>query len=64
MTHDQDQVLERPIDVKIGLDGSLYILDFGQMHMRGGQEVVKANTGRIFRLAPTASRAVIPATGQ
>jgi glucose/arabinose dehydrogenase len=64
MTHDRDQALERPIDVKIGPDGAMYILDFGQMHMRGGNEVVKAHTGRIFRLAPSAGPTVIPATSR
>ena len=44
--------LERPIDVKFGPDGSLYVLDFGQMEMRGGQEHVKAQSGKLFRLVP------------
>jgi len=42
--------LERPIDVKFGPDGALYILDFGQMQMRRGQEQVSAGTGRVFKL--------------
>ncbi|HEY0009055.1 MAG TPA: hypothetical protein VGB55_10065 [Tepidisphaeraceae bacterium] len=44
--------LERPIDVKFGPDGALYILDFGRMEMKNGQPKVTAKTGRIFRLAP------------
>jgi len=42
--------LERPIDVKFGPDGAMYILDFGQLKMRGGKERVPARTGRIFKL--------------
>jgi glucose/arabinose dehydrogenase len=44
--------LERPIDVKFGPDGAIYILDFGQMEMKNGREQVKAGTGRIYKLAP------------
>ncbi|HEX8340489.1 MAG TPA: hypothetical protein VF624_06230 [Tepidisphaeraceae bacterium] len=49
--------LERPIDVKIGPDGALYILDFGQLELRNGRERVKNKTGRVFRLGkqPTPS---------
>lgn len=43
--------LERPIDVKFGPDGAMYILDFGRMRMRGGTEVTQPRSGRIFRLA-------------
>jgi len=55
--------LERPIDVKFGPDGSLYILDFGQMEMKNGKPEVKRGTGKIFKLvasepeAPTTSPA-------
>jgi hypothetical protein len=44
--------LERPIDVKIGPDGSVYILDFGKMIVKGGQEKISAGTGKIFKLSP------------
>jgi glucose/arabinose dehydrogenase len=43
--------LERPIDVKFGPDGAMYILDFGEMRMRGGKERVTTRTGRVYRLA-------------
>lgn len=43
--------LERPIDVKFGPDGAMYILDFGNMRMRGGTEKIKPKSGRIFRLS-------------
>ena len=42
--------LERPIDVKLGPDGALYILDFGQVEMKNGKPDVKSGTGKIFRL--------------
>jgi len=44
--------LERPVDVKFGPDGSLYILDMGRMEVKNGKEHVSAATGQIFRLVP------------
>ena len=44
--------LERPVDVKIGPDGSLYILDMGRMEVKNGKERVRAATGQVFRLIP------------
>jgi glucose/arabinose dehydrogenase len=44
--------LERPVDLKIGPDGSLYILDMGRMVMKGGKEHVMSATGQVFRLVP------------
>jgi glucose/arabinose dehydrogenase len=44
--------LERPIDVKFGPDGALYILDYGQMYMKDGQEKVTPGTGRIWKVVP------------
>lgn len=61
LTHDRDDALERPIDVKVGPDGALYVLDFGQMHMRGGKEVVESHTGRIFRLSAIPQPTTAPA---
>lgn len=56
--HGEEAVgLERPIDAKFGPDGALYILDFGQMKMRNGQEQVSGGTGRIFRLVGTGDTA-------
>jgi hypothetical protein len=47
--------LERPIDIKFGPDGKLYIVDYGQMEMREGRETPRAGTGRIFVLDPVAA---------
>lgn len=45
--------LQRPIDVKFGPDGALYILDLGRMTVKGNGDVrVEGRTGQIFRLRP------------
>ena len=46
--------LERPIDVKVGPDGAIYILDFGQMENKEGEPEIHAGTGRIFKLYKSA----------
>ncbi len=49
--HDNPLGLERPIDVKFGPDGALYILDFGRLEVgKTGKEEVQGGTGRIYRL--------------
>jgi glucose/arabinose dehydrogenase len=45
--------LERPIDVKFGPDGSLYIVDLGRVEYRDGQPRVAEKTGKVLRVAPT-----------
>jgi glucose/arabinose dehydrogenase len=44
--------MERPIDIKIAPDGSMYILDFGQMRLRGGNPEITRRSGRLYRLTP------------
>jgi glucose/arabinose dehydrogenase len=46
-------LLERPVDVKFGPDGTLYILDAGHMRMHNGREQFEPGTGKIFRLVPS-----------
>ena len=46
------EMLERPIDVKIGPDSYLYVLDFGRLDPRGGKKRVKPGTGQVFRMLP------------
>jgi glucose/arabinose dehydrogenase len=53
------ELLERPIDVKFGPDGFMYVLDFGKADYRDGRPNVTARTGQIYRLLP----ANIPSTG-
>ncbi|MDB5325768.1 MAG: repeat containing protein [Phycisphaerales bacterium] len=54
--------LERPIDVKFGPDGALYIVDYGRMEMKNGHERIESKTGRVFRLGPPAIPSTSPAT--
>jgi glucose/arabinose dehydrogenase len=42
--------VERPVDVKFGPDGALYVLDFGKMDMKNGHYRIKSGSGRIYRL--------------
>ena len=51
----REEGIERPIDVKVGPDGYLYILDFGRIKMYKGNIKVFENTGKIFRLVPIQS---------
>ncbi len=56
--------MERPIDVKFGPDGGLYIVDFGYMELKNGRERIKERTGRIYRLGkyiPPATRPAVTA---
>ena len=45
-----DLELERPVDVKFGPDGALYILDMGKLDVRKGRERVPGGTGKIYKL--------------
>jgi glucose/arabinose dehydrogenase len=54
-------LLERPVDVKFGPDGYLYVLDFGRMEVRSGRDRVMGNTGQVFRLRPLGPPATMPA---
>jgi glucose/arabinose dehydrogenase len=53
--------MERPIDVKIGPDGAMYILDFGQVEYKpDGRKKISSGTGRLYKLAPDSSPATRP----
>lgn len=52
--------LERPIDVKFGPDGAMYVLDFGQAEFKDGKTRVRPGTGRIFKLVGTAEPTTRP----
>lgn len=58
---DGPQMLNRPIDVAFAPDGSMYLLDMGQMRLRDGSERFKPGTGRLYRLGP-AEQPAEPAT--
>ena len=47
------KALERPCDVKIGPDGSMYILDFGHIEYKSsGKQRPSGGTGAIYKLSP------------
>lgn len=50
--------LERPVDVKFGPDGALYVLDLGEMEVVDGQIKTRNGTGRLYRLIPSREAAL------
>jgi glucose/arabinose dehydrogenase len=59
--HHSGEALERPVDVKFGPDGKLYILDYGRMEVRNGREKLVPGSGRIFLLEPAEPVSTTPA---
>lgn len=49
---DLENGLERPVDVKIGPDGNVYILDFGVFEPTEKSARVLPKTGKVFRVEP------------
>jgi glucose/arabinose dehydrogenase len=49
--------LERPIDVKFGPDGALYIVDMGKVEYRNGKPSVERGSGKVLRVFATTSEA-------
>ena len=43
---------ERPVDVKVGPDGLVYVLDFGAFESTGMSAKVFPKTGKVFRIEP------------
>jgi hypothetical protein len=56
LTQGRDEGMERPIDVKFGPDGNLYILDFGRASFKHGHLKAASGTGKIFILSPVAEK--------
>ena len=50
--------LERPIDVKFGPGGILYILDFGRAKMKHGHLDTDDGTGKIFVCLPASQSTI------
>jgi glucose/arabinose dehydrogenase len=42
--------LERPVDVQVGPDGAIYVLDFGAFVTAGGAPKAFPKTGKLFRI--------------
>jgi glucose/arabinose dehydrogenase len=51
-TLDLEDGLERPVDVKVGPDGHVYVLDFGPFILGQGQPKGFPKTGKVFRIEP------------
>lgn len=53
--------LERPVDVKVGPDGALYVLDMGEIEYKtdGRQKVARAG-GKLFKLVPSRAATTQP----
>ena len=44
--------LERPVDVRIGPDGYIYVLDYGVLNISASGQKALPKTGRVFRVEP------------
>ena len=49
-TLDKRNAFERPVDVRIGPDGMVYVLDFGAFIVSAGQPKAFPKTGKLFRV--------------
>ena len=49
---DLENGFERPVDVKVGPDGLVYVLDFGVFEPTATGQEILPKTGRIFRVEP------------
>ena len=51
-TLDLQEAFERPVDVKVGPDGLVYVLDFGVFRSTATAANVMPKTGKVFRIEP------------
>jgi glucose/arabinose dehydrogenase len=51
-TLDLQEAFERPVDVKIGPDGLVYVVDFGVFRPQKKMANVMPKTGKVFRIEP------------
>ena len=57
---DLENGFERPVDVKVGPDGLVYVLDFGVFNPTEKSVKVFPKTGRVFRIEPASSPSRTP----
>lgn len=55
-TLDLQEAFERPVDVKVGPDGLVYVLDFGVFRSTMTAANVMPKTGKVFRIEPLSGR--------
>jgi glucose/arabinose dehydrogenase len=53
---DLEEGFERPVDVKVGPDGLVYVLDFGVFNPSEKTMKVFPKTGRVYRIEPVTAR--------
>jgi glucose/arabinose dehydrogenase len=53
---DLEEGFERPVDVKVGPDGLVYVLDFGVFNPTEKVMKVFPKTGRVYRIEPVPAR--------
>jgi glucose/arabinose dehydrogenase len=53
---DLQEAFERPVDVKVGPDGLVYVLDFGVFESTEKAAKVMPKTGKVFRIEPVPGR--------
>jgi glucose/arabinose dehydrogenase len=51
-TLDLQEAFERPVDVKVGPDGNVYVVDFGVFRPQAKAANVMPKTGKVFRIEP------------
>ena len=58
-----EDALEHPVDVKVGPDGLVYVLDFGVVRSTADADNVMPRTGKVFRIEPVPAPAPSPSPG-
>ena len=59
---DLEDGFERPVDVKVGPDGLVYVLDFGVFESTADAAKIVPKTGKVFRIEPIQQASPAPAS--